>query len=574
MEATPEELALRDEAAAEAHSRIRADRARTSERLQGLLAHLEEHLFDESLDVTRWFRACGVRAHSIRESFQSELELAPLAYLRRHRILAARRLLTDSDLGVWRIAKLVGYRRADAFRDAFRQETATTPLRFRRQSGRRSGKGPSHRLGQELARMREWRQATLGAAPPELHAKLAEKLLADYPFLHRDRGSRFERKLEEELAETVYRNLADYDFADQKTLARLQVGFRTTALFDLLRKKSLEEGRLDRRRGVELAHVALASLDAIADDLGADLPNRKAEGLVCLANAHWLAEDYDEAENGFDSAKIELRRASGHLDPLVEAELWMHEAGLNWYRRRFETALTLVDRAIPVFYKYRQQVLMANAVILKGGIYLYADQPEAAVIEIRRGLEHIEEKEKPYLALSAHSGLTVAHRLIGERGEAEKALAQGFALAETVGSELAKHQLEWSSGLLRHEQGDCARAEELLCTSADGFSEANELGYTAIVLLDLALLHAEQGRSATVVQVAARALPLLEALKLNDEARTASHLLREAVTVEKLSISVLQGVRDAISKSRGDLQPRARSEQERRAGLGRPSPAS
>lgn len=565
MEATPEELALRDEAAAEARRRIRADRARASERLQALLAYLEEHLCDDGLDVTRWFRACGIRAHSIRESFQRELGLSPLAYVRRHRILTARRLLIDSGFSVWRVAQLVGYRRADAFRDAFRQETGTTPLRFRRsRAGARARKGPTPRYVQELARMRDWRRATFGAASPELLAELGEKLLADYPFLQRYKGGRFDRKLEEELAETAYRQLADYSFADQKLLARLQVGFHTTAFFDLLRKKSLEEGRLDRRRGVELAHVALASLDAIADDHEEDLPNRKAEGLVCLANAYWLAADYSEAESGFDSAKIELRRSGDHADPLVEAELRMHEAGLRWYQRRYQEALGLVNRAIPIFEKYDQAASLAAAYALRGGVLRDMGATESAVVDFHLSLNIVDERKDHIIYLSALSGISLAYRLLGKLQEAKHELTKAMESCDAIRSTVSYYQIVWTFGLLEHELGNLANAEVSLNNALAGLSEAEEIGYSAVVLLDLALLYAEQGRPAKVLDMAVKALPMLESLKLREEALGALRLLHRAVESEGISLPILQNLRDLIAESQADLTPRARGRVERR----------
>jgi hypothetical protein len=61
------------------------------------------------------------------------------------------------------------------------------------------------------------------------------------------------------------------------------------ALFELLSEKSREHGRRDRQRVVELAELALASVEACAEALGDRAIEMRALGWARLANALRLA---------------------------------------------------------------------------------------------------------------------------------------------------------------------------------------------------------------------------------------------------------------------------------------------
>ena len=172
-------------------------------------------------------------------------------------------------------------------------------------------------------------------------------------------------------------------------------------------------------------------------------------------------------------------------------------------------------------------------------------------------MERSTELGLTYLALSAYSGLTIAYRLTNAECKARQTLAKGFALCESVGNRTARHQLEWSAGLLSHEGRDYAQAEDYLRTAWRGLIREGEIGYSAVVALDLILLLVEQGRLAETIEVARAALPGLEALRLRGESLVTVRMLREAIKVNELNISLLRSARDAISEDRGGFQPRA-----------------
>ncbi|MCP4661829.1 MAG: helix-turn-helix transcriptional regulator [bacterium] len=557
MKPTPQEKTLLAKAARKPLAGLQADQAGAPPRLQELLRYLEEHLFETSLNVATWFRACGVPTSTGNPLVKQHLEVEPLAYLTALRMAAAEEMILSTDLEFWRISHLVGYEREQTFAAAFRRWSQLTPDEYRKKFRKEAVRTP-RRHKEELPRIRSWRKVLLGGGSPEEQDRLAETLLRDYPSLRQCGGPGSDRRYSEEVkARKVWRKLSALDLSEQLHRVRLQA-FESTALFDLLRKKSLEEGRLDRKRGVQLAELALASLDACAAALGEDRPNRQAQGWGCLANAQRLAEDSSRAERSFARAELDLAEAGVHRDPLVEAELHWQKALMRWYQRRHDEAMGLVERAIPVFRKFFDRRQLAQALILRGCIHVYTEAPKVAIRDILEGLELTEKTADPYLFLSGQSGLALAYRLLRNYEKGEEALEAAVALSQAVKSPVARHQILWASGLLKQERGDVPAAESYFRNAQMGLSEAGEMGYTAVVSMDLAILLLEQG-SAEAVRVAAEALPALEVLDLHGEALAAVQLLADAIAVDEVAVEVLQKTRDLVADSLGPVPHRVRS---------------
>jgi hypothetical protein len=87
-------------------------------------------------------------------------------------------------------------------------------------------------------------------------------------------------------ADQLWQRIRALPFADQKRDVRDHL-FRSTVLFDLLRKKSREEGRKDREQGVEIARLALVSLERHEEVFGDRIHDLRALGweAACLGGA-------------------------------------------------------------------------------------------------------------------------------------------------------------------------------------------------------------------------------------------------------------------------------------------------
>ena len=86
----------------------------------------------EPLTVAEMARHANVSPRTFARRFRAETGTTPLQWLLGRRVLAARRLLEESDLPVEEIAGEVGFGGAASLRSHFRRATATTPTAYRR----------------------------------------------------------------------------------------------------------------------------------------------------------------------------------------------------------------------------------------------------------------------------------------------------------------------------------------------------------------------------------------------------------------------------------------------------------
>ncbi len=124
-------------AAAESVERIRRDRANAPQRLKPLLAYIEEHLFDPSLDVNQLKRNCGVRDNSVPIQFHSAVGRPPHGYIEDRRLETACRLLGESPMKIWQISEVLGYSSIQVFSRAFSRWSGQRPTTYRKKARHR-----------------------------------------------------------------------------------------------------------------------------------------------------------------------------------------------------------------------------------------------------------------------------------------------------------------------------------------------------------------------------------------------------------------------------------------------------
>ena len=83
-----------------------------------------------------------------RQAFQQEFGVAPVEYAQTHRLLLAKRLLTDTDMTVLEVAMASGFASLTRFNDLFRTRYRMTPGELRRTA---SDAQPADRLAFDLA---------------------------------------------------------------------------------------------------------------------------------------------------------------------------------------------------------------------------------------------------------------------------------------------------------------------------------------------------------------------------------------------------------------------------------------
>ncbi|MCP4548566.1 MAG: helix-turn-helix domain-containing protein [bacterium] len=554
--------ALLIKAAEETMKRIREDRVRISPHLKPLIGYIADHLFDVDFQVKRMLAECSVRDHTIPTQFATQMGLAPRDFVIDCRLEVAARMLRSSDLPVWRIGMSVGYAGLNSFSRVFKSRYGMGPRDYRKAA---KGDVPADTPAlAELLTADELEEALAGNLDPADAESLAHRLRAIdsrlrvlYPNLRQPEvsvrpvaGAEF---MEEVMAERLWERIRSKPWNEQRTLVKSQFCFSTPALFELMLRKSREEGRADRSLGVEIAYLALDSLDALTGPLTLHLPHYRARGLSWLGSAHRFALNYPEAEEALNRADTEWRISDErNRDPAVLADIIRNKAALRLFQRRFGEANDLITSAFRYLADCSDMTLLVETLILRGTVECYACGITTAIATLREAEELTNELADDYLRLFVVGNLANAHVELEDYRTASEYLMDAKLLAMKTNNQLAHHQLEWTEGSIAAGLGNSGEAESLFHRSRLGFSDLAAADHYACVSLELCILLVEQNRSVEVADTLVEVVAILEPFQVHREINAALILLRGTLERNEFPLGILRQAKEHLEEYRQD----------------------
>lgn len=577
-------------AAAESVERIRRDRANAPQRLKPLLAYIEEHLFDPTLDVNQLKRNCGVRDNSVPIQFHSAVGRPPHGYIEDRRLETACRLLGESPMKIWQISEVLGYSSIQVFSRAFSRWSGQRPTTYRKKARHRKEVHPEVPLMVEEsleARTEMLRRAIAGELSLDEANALILRLRQLYPepepaiTIGSSGGSagygsslaissrtpeqdldgvdfwdakmRLEtllntEELEASVGEQIWRELQKLSWQQQSVLIR-DLRLTTSNLFNLLRTKSRIVGRRDPRRGVQIADLALKSLDAVDEmAIGSGrLACWKAQGWAWLANARALANDLRGAEQGISAAERFLQL--GERDPLAQGDVALFKAALRRDQRRFAEAWELLEQAAELYKQVERQDLVGTVLIAKATVRYEEGDALGAIPFLQEALVRMDEATDGFLKLALYHNLVTAYAETGQYSQALELLPQTRHLASIWGKGYYEIRLRWVEGIILRGRGQFEQAETALVEAREQFTRFGDLIGAALVCLDLAALFYRQNRLPDVERLTATMVPIFGALQQHREAYAALTLFQRAVEEHNLTNVVIEQARKSLQRS-------------------------
>ncbi len=379
---------------------------------------------------------------------------------------------------------------------------------------------------------------------PDVDQRLEETDVAGAPAPLIDiNGESYERYR----AREVWRQIRDLPVeAQRRWLRRCDV--RSSALFDVLREISRQEGRRDRKRGVLIARLALYSLEGREEVFGERIHDLRALAHAWLGNAYRLALDFSAANAEFERAEAEWRVPRRGKDISVKARIRDLEASLRIFQRSYKDALRLSEHARELYELLGDVRGEVRVLLQQAAINLYTDNSDTALtaLETATNLFNGEEDGDGHLAFVLKSCLTNVLAKAARYSAADQALKQCKACCKRLDHPLGVLKAQWLDATIKHHTGDLASAEHLYVAARIGYSEAEEFNSFAIISLDLAILYAEQDRWAETWDLSAEAVPILLARELHEETLAAIRLLAQSVETGHVAASLLREVRDRL----------------------------
>jgi tetratricopeptide (TPR) repeat protein len=270
-----------------------------------------------------------------------------------------------------------------------------------------------------------------------------------------------------------------------------------------------------------------------------------------LGNLRRIASDLDGAEEAFQIAYAHLK--SGTREPLERALFLDLKASLRGTQRRLAEAQRLLHRAITIFLCHGDRHLAGKSLVSLSYILTHAGETEQAIAVLHRSLLLIDPAQDERLLLFAWHNLidyvVSLGRFIEAQGLYRKARPLYRKYAEDC--EFGTRRL-CLKGRIAHGLGQHLEAEALLLAARERFLTDESPFDAAVVSLELAVLYAEQKRTAELKQLAAEMLPIFTALKIHREALAALMFLKQAVDSEQLTVQAAVGVAQFLRRAEGD----------------------
>ncbi len=508
----PRDEELRDQLAEPTLRRIRADRQGVSRRLRPLLDTIARRLFEERFNVDALWEEHGLRKSAY--VWFIELRTTPSNYIADASYEVARRLLSETGIPIWRIAYLLGVSER-AFGRAFKKRGGCMPKAYRMRGGPRRTFALDAKLGEAL----------VGGLSEDESAELLESLrdaTTRVRTLYSPGGTADAAK-HSELAyveATIWPRLAGLPFEEQRDLVRQCRPFSTSAFYDFLHQKSREEGRRDRRRGIDLARLAVDTLDANKHFLGDLFPTLRPQAHAWVGNTRRLDLDFLGADREIRTALRKLRQTS---DPFAAGIVYLCEGTLRMFQRRHDEAIEAFDVAMPAFEEAEETSWMISTLTGRASALFYTDQLKISIETLQKARQLLRESN--FHALEIEYDLTIALVASERFDEAMKTVVKLEAAADRDKRPLSRHLVHWVMANIHEGLGEYETAERLYLATSQELESLGEPIYLGLLLLDLAVMYATVGKSHQVSALTQSIYPTFAAARLYDETLASIEML-------------------------------------------------
>lgn len=328
--------------------------------------------------------------------------------------------------------------------------------------------------------------------------------------------------------------------------------FQTWGVYELLLERSWELRSLRRDQSEELAKLAIELSSHLepsyyTPELIEDL---RARAWSYIANLRRIASDLDGASQAFEISYVHLKH--GSREPLERALFLDLKAALCGAQRRFHQAIHLLHRAITIFRYCGDDHRVGKSLVSLAAVYSYAGKIEEAIPLLKQALTLIDATQDERLVLGAWHNLIDDLAMLGRFIEAQGLYRKARPLYRRNREIDIDLRRLWVKGKIERGLGQISSAESLFLAARTGFLAQDFPFEAALVSLELAILYAEQERTAELKQLAVEMLPIFTSRHIHREALAALMFLKQAVETERLSIEVVTGIADFLRRAESD----------------------
>jgi tetratricopeptide (TPR) repeat protein len=341
-------------------------------------------------------------------------------------------------------------------------------------------------------------------------------------------------------------------FAREERLSLVQAGarFRNWALAEFYCADSLDAVADQPERAVEIAELAVHIASLVP---GTDRWQRqiKAHCEPVLGNALRVCGQLPAAEDAFARSRAawptDDRDDYGLLDPSRRIEL---EASLRRDQRRIPQALDLLDRALALCRPASIPRILVNRAktLEETGDY------QASIATLEGAIPLIDPADDRLMFAACFNLAENLHQ-VGRQTASEQLLPHVRELAARLDKKLHRVRLRWLEGRIAAGLGRVEEAVAAFREVRDAFASRKIAYDAALVTLELAVLLAEQGRTAEVKRLASETEMIFKAQRVERERLGALRLFCTTARRERLSVDLARRLledlrRETVAPSR------------------------
>jgi tetratricopeptide (TPR) repeat protein len=277
----------------------------------------------------------------------------------------------------------------------------------------------------------------------------------------------------------------------------------------------------DPQEAVDIAQLALDIADLLDPaTVGGEAAAKdmRATAYSVLADCRRMASDLEGARQAI--AEAWKWNEEGEGDPLDKAEIYYADAAYAATIGEFETAVTILKKALALYRTADDPHLQGRTLIRMGETLGYV-KPEKALTYIERGLERMNPVREPRLALLAQHALAEFLTAAGRPREALAILDRTRPLYRQFPDEWMQLRFHWLQGRVAHALGSFAEAADILRQVREELFPLDHQRDFVMISIDLAEAHVRAGDMATALSFLEETTPILVGSNLHRNALSA-----------------------------------------------------
>jgi tetratricopeptide (TPR) repeat protein len=348
---------------------------------------------------------------------------------------------------------------------------------------------------------------------------------------------------ERRLGPTLLAELERRPAAARREAIRTALRYQLFGFADYLAEESRQAGFRDVVRAQELAELGVEVADVLDPSiyLPAVVQDRRALNRAFLGNARRVASDLFGADRAFEEARFHLEHGSD--SEIVRGEVLSLLGSLRIDQTRYPEAFRVLEEALGLFRQIGQRQDEGKVLLKLAIVHGYAGEPERSVEVLVEAKPIIDEDgHERHVALARH-GLSWWLVEAGDPLEAlaifEKARPHYDRFQDDPWFQLRR---TWQEARIYAALGDATRAEPLFDDARHTATE-RELPYElAMINLELAIFHLNQGDTAKVHQLAEEMAPIFRSRDLHAHAMAAIYLFQHAARTQTATAGLAKEV--------------------------------